>query len=277
MEIVARLDMEIYVEYAFLENFLFDGALLSLALYAARMKIYKGRVILAASFGGGFALLFPLLRLGGVWAVLCKFAVGAMLCIIPFPTLKSKRSWKGYGLTTVLFFTLSFAFGGSLLGIYSTFSTSGTPQVSPLSVFIGFVGLTLCSLWLIRKLYARKYLFSLIFPCKIYNGVKCVQADGFMDSGNLAMKNGLPVCFLSPDLIYELFQTEEYIKEVGYVCDEMQISTLAGKKTITLYPAEIEVGEEKRKVYFARLENMIGREYKLLLNGRLMGERYETD
>ena len=53
--------MEIYVEYAFLENFLFDYVLLRLAFYAAKIKVKKKKLVLSAACGGVFALLFPLL------------------------------------------------------------------------------------------------------------------------------------------------------------------------------------------------------------------------
>ncbi len=268
--------MVIYVEYAFLENFLFDSVLLSLALFAARVKIPKGKVAISAACGGIFALAFPLLRLSGGWAALCKFSVGALLCMIPFQRLQTGREWKRYALTTALFFTFSFAFGGSLLGVYSTFSSSGLPQISAGAVFSGFALLTFFSVWLVRKLYRQKMLFSKIIPCRLHNGEKSIQADGFLDSGNLARKNGLPVCFVSPDLMYDLFQTEN-MKWDNQVCDEMTITTLAGEKRVAVYLGEIEIENRKMKAYFALSRNMIGREYKILLNGGFMGETYETD
>ena len=268
--------MEIYVEYAFLENFLFDGVLLWLAFYAARVKVKKRKLALSAACGGGFALLFPLLRLGGILALVCKLSMGALLCIIPFHRLSTAREWRKYLFVSALFFGVSFAFGGSLLGIYSQFSFTGKPVVPAYAVLLGFAILVLFFVWLVKKIYAQRAVFSRVVPCVLYNGENKAQADGFLDSGNLAMKNGVPVCFLSPDLIYDLFETKNQ-KGEGQVCDEMSIHTLAGEKKVRLYLAEIEVKGERKKAYFAPMGNMIGREYKILLNGRLMGETYEVD
>ena len=63
----------------------------------------------------------------------------------------------------------------------------------------------------------------------------------------------------------------------GQVFDEMCIRTLTGEKKVRLCLAEIEINGARKQAYFAVNGNMIGREYKILLNGRLMGEAYEMD
>ena len=68
-------------------------------------------------------------------------------------------------------------------------------------------------------------------------------------------------------------------KETGQVRDEMQITTVSGIRKIPLYQGEIEVKTgrkevQKKSVYFAPATNMIQREYKILLSGRIF-ENYE--
>lgn len=271
--------MEIYIEYAFLENFLFDGVLLTLALLAAKSKISWWRILLSALCGAVFALVFPLLRLSEIAGTALKIAVGFLLCMLVAGRLKTKKEWGRYVLISVLFFCLSFGFGGSLLGVYGQMSFSSDREFAvnrmpSVAVFVGFAVLSAIVIFLVRKLYARRAVCSQTYDCRIRNGEKYVKASGFLDSGNLAAKNGLPVCFVSPDLIYELWGEELiHSKEDGQVRDEMRINTLAGEKNLPLYGGEIEVktdGERRKKrVYFAPSQNMISREYKILLNPRI--------
>ena len=55
--------MVVYIEYVFLENFLYDGALLARSLFACKEKIRWGRLLVSAALGGVFALVYPLLEL----------------------------------------------------------------------------------------------------------------------------------------------------------------------------------------------------------------------
>lgn len=110
-----------------------------------------------------------------------------------------------------------------------------------------------------------------MYPCVIIVGEKKTRADGFFDSGNLAAKNDMPVCFLSTDLFYMLFESEIFKRE-GHVCDEMKIITLSGEKKVPIFEGEIEVQNRKMRVYFAPSGNMIGKNYKVLLNAVCIGE-----
>ena len=268
--------MEIYIEYAFIENFLFDGVLLSLALFATRTKLVWWRILLSACMGAVFAIFFPLLRLPKFLGTLLKIAVGCLLCMIAVERLKTKKEWGRYALSCVFFFCLSFGFGGALLGVYGQFD-HGYARIPSMLVFFGFSVLSGGAVWLIRKLYQRKRIFQSIYPCVVGNGEVAIQTQGFLDSGNLAMKNGLPICFVSIELFYELFSEEILSKGDGQVCDEMQIRTMSGVKTVSIYQGELEMEGRRRDVYFSPTSNMIGREYKILLNARILEKDYEVD
>lgn len=270
--------MVVYVEYAFLENFLFDGALLCLSLVASKQRLQWRKIVFSSIFGAVFAILFPLLALPSWMSFLLKFSCGFLLCIFPFGRLKTKKEWGRYAITSGFFFAFTFAFGGALTGVYTSFSLQKSPPV--LTVF-GFCLLTACALLFTAKIYEKKRLHAYIYPCKAEINGKKIDALGFFDSGNLATKNGVPVCFVAADFFYEicgyeiLFSSEER----GQVRDEMQITTMSGRRKIPLYLGKIELktgGKEsqKKSVYFAPATNMIQREYQILLNGRIL-EDYE--
>jgi hypothetical protein len=256
--------MTVYIEYAFLQNFFFDGVLFSLAMLAVKEKLCMRRIAISSALGGVFAVIFPLVKLPAVFKTALKFAGGAFLCIPLVKRLKTKKEWGRYAFICLFFFAFTFLFGGSLLGVYAAPPTFG-------AVLAGFAVLSLVSVFLVGKLYERRAFARNTCDCRIWKGEKSVKAQGFIDSGNLAQKNGLPVCFVSPDLIYELWG-EEILKAGGQVCEELAISTLAGGKTVELYEGEIEVNGVKKRAYFAVSTNMLSREYKILLNPLLIEE-----
>ena len=98
---------------------------------------------------------------------------------------------------------------------------------------------------------------------------------GYYDTGNCAQKNGVPICFVSPEIVYGLFG-DELLKDGGTVCDETEITTLSGSKKTALFQGEIRVetlGKTyQNKVYFSPSKNMITREYKVLLHAAVLGE-----
>ena len=258
--------MEIYIEYALVENFLFDYALLYLAAKAANTQTKPWQICLSAGIGAIFAVIFPLLILPKILAYLLKFAVGFLMCLLLMKKLKTKNERGRYALTVIFFFIFSFGFGGVLLAITRDFIKERVPSAV---VVVGFALLVAFSVYLIGKLYQKRAIYAYLYDCEMILQGKIRKTQGFWDSGNLAMKNNLPVCFVSPSLLYDVILEDLIVKGVGQVCDEMQIHTLGGIKRIPLYKGELVVktkgGRIKKQVYFATSENMLSREYSILL------------
>ena len=253
--------MIVYVEYAFAENFLIDGLLLFLALKASDAPISVVRLLIAAALGACFAIVFPLIVLSITFSYLLRFSVGFLLCMVAFGRLKTKKEWGRYAFTCVFFFAFTFFFGGALTGMGFAFS----PWIA-----LGIAALTAFCLVFIRKLREKRAVSAFLYDCTAICGEKSLLAKGFLDSGNAASWKNTPVCFLSPDLLYELCGEEILQKTGGQVCDEMVITTLSGSRRVPLYKGEICIREKdgntlKRKVYFSPSANMLKREYKILL------------
>ena len=64
--------MQVYVELALLENFCMDFTLLYCAKLVCKNRASFWRVAFAAAIGACFAVVFPLFKLKGVWAVTVK-------------------------------------------------------------------------------------------------------------------------------------------------------------------------------------------------------------
>jgi hypothetical protein len=227
--------------------------------------------------------VFPLLVLPSFFALLLKISVGILLCLLSFGRIQGGKYWKTFALTCVVFFALTFAIGGGILGLFSgvlTLSTDNSYQIATPSapwLVCLFSAFCFLSALLIKGIYRRRAARQNVYACVARVGEKRIQADGFFDSGNRACKKGIPVCFLSVDLLFDLVEDRLFLtKDEGQVCDEMQITTVNGVKNAKLYRGYLEIldGETRREkeVYFSPSANMIAREYKLLINAGVFEE-----
>ncbi len=182
-----------------------------------------------------------------------------MLPLLAFGRVRGKNKKKAYAASAVAFLAFTFLFGGVL---------SAQKPASFWGVCLGFILLAGISLLCVGKWYERRRALQNVCDCEVISEEKTIKLRGFLDSGNLAKKNGVPVCFLSADIVYDL-----YGKQItfggGQGCDELAITTLAGERRVPLYKGKIRVKGEEREVYFALAANMIGREYKVLLHSEL--------
>ena len=265
--------MTVYIEYALLENFLIDGMLLYLSLRAVKIPFKWKKLCFSALFGALFALVFPLLSLPNFLVYSFKIAVGFLLCLLAFPPIKNKNDMGRYALTCALFFFLSFSFAGAIFAFSNGFSFSGngyqiaqTPFVFVLCSAIVFLIFVING---IKKLYKKRLAFRHIYDCAILYGKRRVAILGFLDSGNLATANGAPVCFLSPEIAFELWQNELFSPH-----GEITVQTLGGEKTLPLFLGDLEIKKDKqiftkKGVYFAPSAHMVSREYKMLLQANI--------
>ena len=265
--------MTVYIEYAFLQNFFLDGVLLWLTSKATKTPITRWKLLVSSLFGGIFAVVYPLLRLPTILGLLLKISAGCFLCLLVFGRLQGKKEWGRYALFTSLFFLLSFLYGGALSSI-----TQGNTikHVKTLVTPLGFLLLTVFCTCAFKKLYIRSTILRKVYTCEMISGEKRIKAQGFYDSGNVATKGGIPVCFLSPEIGYELWGEKLLfaMEERGQVCDEMCITTMAGTKKVPLYKGALRIEtkegvREINEVFFALSANIVSREYKLILHSRI--------
>ena len=76
---IIELRMTVYIEYAFLQNFFLDGALVWLSLKGSKTPVKGRRIALSALVGGVFAVLYPLLGLTKWLGLTLKISVGVLL------------------------------------------------------------------------------------------------------------------------------------------------------------------------------------------------------
>ncbi len=264
--------LEIYIEYALMENFLLDITLLYLSLKAAKRKIRYKRLCFAGVIGAVFAVAYPFLVLPPILSSALKIAVGLLLCLIAFGRIKDKKDGGRYALNAVYFFLFSFCFGGAILAIFPISKDTAIGKIAPAYVFSAFIALAVIALALLKKLYRRYAVERYVYPCIVRRLGKEVKAFGFYDSGNFAEHKSLPVCFLSPDLAFDVFGGELFAAGEIEIA-ETKIMTMSGEKTLRLFKGEIEIKTRektvKKQAYFALSSNMLSRGYKLILHSRI--------
>ena len=242
--------MSVDIELVIIENFFYDFSLLLCAFSLSFSKISWGKLCLSALVGGVFALIYPLLVLPAFLSILLKICVGFLLVFLA----KSKKERGRYGLNGLFFFLCAFCFAGF------------TYAFSKAYIFPCFIILTFIFVKISKKIY-RKWRFVGNFKaCKVFYQDKEWETTGYIDSGNLARQNGLPVCFITPAFFCKIYDEDR-----GQVFNEICITTLAGKKKVQVFTAEISVdGKEKKPVYLGVSANMIKKGYEILLHSEMI-------
>ena len=268
---VTERDMQVYIEAAFLENFLLDGAICYLALVCARLKISVWRLLLAGTAGAAVAIVFPLFTLP-VWAAyLVKFACGVAIVLIA-----ARGRPKQVAVAAALFFAFTFALGGLLTAVYSFCGVgyeAGTGYIveqAPVGlVFGGAAAFAIAAAEGARFLYRYRKQQQNTLPCVVAVKDREVRWKGYADSGNNLFFRGNPVCVTSAVALLALFGREE-MHEAG----RMTVSTVNGGREAPVFTCDrmdIEAGGEtfSRQNVYLTVGEVTG-EYQLILNTALM-------
>lgn len=233
--------MKVYIELSLAENFCTDFCLLFAAKAVTKNPAGYFRIAAASALGACFAVVFPLFGLNGALAVIIKVAAGAALCAV---SGKYSRA-SGYIKFTAVFFALTFALGGALIGLFSLadigYEQGGGFLISSVPVGIpsfGVLALALSARALGRKLAVRRSETCVV--CRIFLGQSCVRAPAFYDSGNRVFYCGAPVSVIPERLAKKLTDTER-IKTFT------EIHTVAGSRKMAVFTADkMEIDDGKQ-------------------------------
>ena len=220
--------MEIVIEYVLLDNFLIDALIMILALKTLKLPISKWGIVLAASFGAGFAVVSPLIPVSGILAILLKLAVAFVMCFMACFTFKK------IFLRFCIFVIYTFAFGGALIALFTFMNVQvydamylGYVSELPLgallvAIIMFFVGV----FRFINNLYKRR-VWTNSLPIKIKIRGKEKQVKGFVDTGNtLRNHEGVPVIVLPEKQLAGWFDAHERIKIMFGKADEVGLNNV---------------------------------------------------
>ncbi len=234
--------MQVYAEYAIIENFCMDFSLLVCAKAATKNPAKYFRIAIASALGACFAVVYPLFGLGGVLGVAVKVAAGAGMCALA----GKYQSFKGYLKFTAVFTASTFVLGGALIAAFSLagvkYGEGGGVILS--SVPIGIPMLCAVALIAVIKKIRKKlaHVASGEATCKISLDGKLAYCSAFYDSGNKVYLSGAPVSIV-PRYVAKKLIGGKRIKR--YV----EIHTVAGKSKIAVFTADkVEIDDGKSKI-----------------------------
>lgn len=230
--------MTVYIEYVFLSNFIFNFLLLYATVRILKIRYKKRRLFAADLFGTAVAIAVPLLNLSVIFSVAVKLSLSVGIVLL----LARYKSKKQFLAALMLFWGLTFALGGIMMGIYFLLGEDfalqndlGVVSSSPLPLFAGGF---LCFVFLIKNLVAyinvKRAGASFVYSVVLVVDGERIETSGFLDSGNRLVdgKSGLPVIIaVSKPLIQKLKQSvaESIISKKGWAdAHYTEFSTLAG-------------------------------------------------
>lgn len=198
--------MTIYVESAFLQNFIVDYFLLYLSLKTFKLKVSRIRIILSSFLGSIAAIFSPLIS--GILSVLFKIVLGFLMILIIY----SGKNKKTYLLLLFCFLGFTFLFGGVCYAINcfvsSVKNTITNVNLPTFAILIVALILFYVEYIIINKIYSRKTITKFEYSVTLFSANKQIEVVGFLDSGNLLKDNNKPVILIDAITFLKLYPKE---------------------------------------------------------------------
>lgn len=283
--------MEVYIEYAIIDNLVMNAILLHLSFYINQLKYKKWQLILSNILGTICSILIPLFIIPNALLLAIKIALAMSMIFVATGKIKIKK----YILILLTFLTLTFLFGGLCFGVIEILGLKvdggGVLLFNdfsfPMSILIVVIA---CYVWVIRLLVHtiknRLNISSSFVDVDVRKDNVCVHLLGYIDTGNFACdKNGNSLIFISPRMFHRLFPKIDITK---FVLQKIGQDDIAGsyytkindvtKNNITLVVPidniEVNVGNKNKStknVFVAVSQNNFGGEFDILLSPQFIG------
>ena len=189
------IDVEIVVEYVFLQNLFIDYLIFKTTAGILRTK---GKYFFLVSiFASIFAVVLPLFYLPKIFEFILKIFLGVLLVCLTFKFNKFLSFLKIY----VTFFFATFLYGGVCACFVETFGQLHT------LIILAIVAVTYCIFeWLLKYINKRKTIENFCYDVLLENGDKVLNCKGFLDTGNMLVDplTKKPVCLVGLKLFEEL-------------------------------------------------------------------------
>ena len=267
--------MQVYIEYAILDNLVIDYLLLKVTFALTGKPINRKRLFLCTFLGTTGAVLLPLVKAKGVIQIIIKIMILILI------TLLADKNWhlKGYLYFSGVFLGLTFLAGGGIYAITSAVKVNPSSEISIALMIIPVYILLRGILRVVKIIYRRREIIINQYKTAIYVGDKRVLCVGFFDTGNSAYYKDKPVIFCTERVFRPLINPNTIKSIFRY-----EINTVAGKTFLTAIVVDkvsifFEKGEYNSSDVVACLTNKINFGCDVILHPALYkGEnKNETD
>ena len=268
--------MQVYVEYAVLDNLIIDYYLLKATAFLCGKKVNRLRLILTSVFSCAMAVCLPLFSIPQKLNVFVKIFLAFVIILL----YGEYKSFREYFFLLAVFVFLTFLSGGAVIAVLYALNLDYVLKggyVSykfnfPLSVIL--LASVLCSQGVVKvakAIYKKKTFYPFVRDCVIYIGKKSFHFTGFLDSGNRLFdkKSGKPIVIISKNAFYKTGLYEYLTSSYGYV----NFSTVGGGGKMRLYELEkMQISNEYycREVILAVSEINYTEDYDVILHPALV-------
>lgn len=261
--------MNVYIEYAILDNLIIDGLLLWCAAKTLKLSAKWWRILFGAIIGTLCALFSVYVQ--GIWLYVIKFATLLIMCVVAVGFGK-KLFWH-----ILLTLAYTFLLGGAIVGLFELFNVNYVNDGGtfyelnvPLFVYViagalvAFLCYSVAVYFKGLKKIAPHLVKATVTLDKKYN------VSAFLDSGNTLTHNGLPVCFVTKQFgNFAKYYAEQVI--CGKACS-VAVNTMAGETSVCAVECLITLNGVEKQAYLALPKGKSPAPYNVLLSNDFIAE-----
>ncbi len=280
--------MEVYIEYAIIDNMVLNSVILYLTGLFMGIKLKKRRILFSATFGTIISLIVPVLNIPLIFQIISKVGLAIIMVLFISKSFRIKK----YLQALFVFIFVTAMMGGLCYGFITMIGvpiSGGGLIFNDFSIPMGMVLLlVLFSVWILRCLVQvlskKMSVKDNYIDVDIRHGTQCIHCVGYIDSGNFATTpDGQALIFLSPRAFCKLFPKVDMAKFVMFKLDrdingsfyqEIQ-STGSTHRHLVVPVDEVDLGtKDNRRTYrdvdIAIASNNFAGEFDLLLSPKFI-------
>ncbi len=261
--------MTVFIEYVLIDNLVIDYLILKATLKLTGNKIKVWRLLLCALLGAVGALIYPILEFNSVIVTLLKICFGLLMVVLA----STYKSIKSFFISAVIFFLLTFALGGGIIGIFTILNLDYSSEIS--------IGIMILPVYILYKtvysfisyLYRRKDIFSNVYDIEVTINNKTLRLTGFYDTGNCVYDSDCPVIFCEKKTIFKFITDATELQKLRSI----EFNTVSGKDrglSIKIDELKIYISDEPNifnNVTMCGTNSRVGQNYDVILHSSLIG------
>lgn len=207
-------DMTIYLDVIFLENIVINYIILYVTGIISKAQIKQKKLIAGALIGAIYSIIYYLLKLKLYSNCIIKIILSIVIIYVAF----NSNSFKDLLKKVLLFYLISFVFGGSAIAIiYMVNSQNITIQNGVLvgsytlkTVLIGIVVAYFTIIFALKIIKTKISKKDLICEIAVTLNNKEIKTKALIDTGNLLKEpiTNMPVIVMEHSLLYDILPKE---------------------------------------------------------------------
>ena len=206
--------MTIYIDVLFLENLILNSIILYATAIISKIKIKHWKIIISSIMGSVYVVIYYIFRIDLYINIISKVFISILMNYIAF----SPKSFKLLLKDVLLFYLVSFVFGGAALGMIYIVNSNNIKikdgvileNYTLKTIFIGVVLaflISILSFKMVKHKIGKKDMFCSII---IKLNKKKVKIRAMIDTGNLLKEpiSNIPVIVVEKSVLFDIIPKE---------------------------------------------------------------------